>query len=367
MAGAKVVVEAAMAFGLILFRNELKDGVNEYYQKARDSLFFQITIDPVRSVCTTRAILTEIAESPRTRYIAVDNQDSPDYRIDYGNYTLTHTFRKNGVWITKEIAVFYQEDSLVLRVFRKKFKDCLKPSTYYNLLCWYLGGGDSKEINNFKDEVDVEYLKFYVNSLYRKHCTSTKLLCIYHSKDDHWGRAHFRRPRNVRGIRLTQDMRNVLSIVQRFVDREHSRETEESGDPYKESLLLTGPPKTGKTTIAELIAIKYNRPIYELVLNQTGMDDGILRTLASSVPPHSVILVDELEDQIVAAQTNPQCFVTLSGIKQAFDGVARLSHGTILLLTANSMEHLPQNFREELLRPGRVNYHCTLQQPFGSQ
>lgn len=107
----------------------------------------------------------------------------------------------------------------------------------------------------------------------------------------------------------------------------------------RKSILLHGPPGTGKTTFSTLLALQENLPVY---LFTTDMNPGNLRAAVSEID-YGLMVFEDLD---ILLNTNKQNLHTLL---QIFDGY--LSNDLCIVATSNNLKNIPP----ALLRPGRVN------------
>lgn len=345
---------------LYIFRDEVKKGTDIIFSQAKDTLFFTIEIDVKMQHKSVRAIKKEIAEKERSRYVAIDSKNNPRYEIANGEYCLKVLNKADNK--LKSVYVFIDTDTIKLTVFRKDIDDYKEWRSYVFDAAIFLKQSFSLTKEEFiltKDHIPHLFLTNYLNSLHLKHCKAADALCFYGSYRREWSTAVFRKTRNINKLTITNDMQKVLDDVHRFINspqKYHSK-----GRPYRRGYLLEGEPGTGKTTIVEIVATKYERPIYTITLNQNKMCDQCLKDLINLVPAESIIVIDEIEDQITAAMNNPSNSITLAGIKTSIDGPERMSYGTLIFATTNSLSKLSEPFKKALMRKGRFDKHYKLE------
>lgn len=87
--------------------------------------------------------------------------------------------------------------------------------------------------------------------------------------------------------RALDDARRFLSPAARlwYGDR---------GIPYRRGFLLHGPPGTGKTSLAHVLASELQRPIYQVSL-ASGLNDSKFAELMTGVPSGSVVIVEDVD------------------------------------------------------------------------
>lgn len=123
------------------------------------------------------------------------------------------------------------------------------------------------------------------------------------------------------------------------------------GIPYRRGYLLHGPPGSGKSSFITAIAghLRYN--ICVLNLAESGLTDDRLILALSTVPPQSVVLLEDIDAAFVQREAgNNFSRLTFSGLLNALDGVASTEE-RLVFMTTNHLDRLD----EALIRPGRVD------------
>jgi hypothetical protein len=196
-------------------------------------------------------------------------------------------------------------------------------------------------------------LKNYAQKIYKKHCAPTEMIMTFTSKGDKWSFPIIRRPTNFKEENMTPEMTKALEDINTFHENEEMYQ--QKGIPYRRGYLLYGDTGTGKTTVIELAAKKHNMTIYSLNINSSELNDTILIDLVATVPPNGIIVMDEIDKQIAALLQNKNKYITVGGILSAIDGPTRLSHNTIVVMTANKKDFLSQADSDALFRRGRID------------
>ncbi|PSR83515.1 hypothetical protein BD289DRAFT_453816 [Coniella lustricola] len=235
-----------------------------------------------------------------------------------------------------------------------------------------------------------------------QHCTKTLIYApqtIWHlsgSSHTHakcyWGRLRSRLRRPLSTVILDQRQKEtIISDVRSFLSVSGVRWYEEKGLPLRLGYLFSGPPGTGKSSLAFAIASAFGLPVYMMNLSSPGLSDADVESLFSRLPRFCIVLLEDVDatrplkrqldghkkksekdsdsdeqsdtsdsdsDDAMsgtgkkkgkggADNTNT---VTLSGLLNAIDGVAA-SEGRILIMTTNHIENLD----EALIRTGRAD------------
>ena len=145
---------------------------------------------------------------------------------------------------------------------------------------------------------------------------------------------------------IAADLREFIDATQWYVDR---------GIPYRRGYLLHGAPGCGKSSFVAALAGDLNYDICVLNLSEGGLTDDRLTHALSTVPPQSLILLEDVDAAFVqrdasAENRRGQSLVTFSGLLNALDGVAA-GEERVLFMTTNHLDRLDP----ALIRPGRVD------------
>lgn len=202
----------------------------------------------------------------------------------------------------------------------------------------------------------------------------------------------------VRWVRITsrpsRDMSTVIletamkeRILRDIAEYLHPRAKQwyaNHGIPYRRGYLFSGPPGTGKTSLASAIAGAFGLDIYVLSLLDSNVSESQFMRLFSEVPSRCVVLLEDIDAAGVSlargamAKTQstvsqkkgetqsvdqpqvsaPASTISLSGLLNAIDGVSS-QEGRILIMTTNA----PQVLDRALIRPGRVDLHIQFDLP----
>lgn len=181
-------------------------------------------------------------------------------------------------------------------------------------------------------------------------------VCVSLSLSQHgsWNMAKSRLRRPLHSVILAGDTSERL--VRDMVDFLASENWyAQHGVPWKRGYLLHGTPGSGKTSFVTAVAGHLGLNIYALSLGSAGLTDDALQSLLLTVPPHSIVLIEDIEAAFSrgmggAADAPSPSLLTLSGLLNALDGVSS-QDGCLIFLTTN----FPQQLPERLVRSGRID------------
>lgn len=208
-------------------------------------------------------------------------------------------------------------------------------------------------IVNIFGENSFNKLKEFVKDCKNKYCSTDKMIICHTPNGNNWSFPIIRRPNKFIENNMTMEMREVLSDIDIFMN--NSTIYDDRCINYRRGYLIHGPSGCGKTGMIPIIATKYNMEIYVLNFNSPDMSDTSLINLISSVPPRSIIVIEEIDKQIETLRNNNNKYVSIGGILSGLDGPQGLSYGTIIIMTSNSDNFLPPEHMDPLIRPGRID------------
>lgn len=128
------------------------------------------------------------------------------------------------------------------------------------------------------------------------------------------------------------------------------------GIPYRRGYLFHGPPGNGKSTMIQVLAGKFELPIYMLSITGKGMGDSTLYGLMANVPRRAIVAIEDIDK--VSFEKQEDEGITMTGLLNSIDGIVA-GAGRILIITANDTTNLPA----ALLRPGRIDKEWFIDAP----
>lgn len=199
------------------------------------------------------------------------------------------------------------------------------------------------------------------------------------SKVWRWQRSYDLPPRNASSLVLDGDAVSMLLDDARMfftsADEYHKQQ-----QPFRRGWLLHGPPGTGKSTAAMVVATELDLPVYVLQAGNPELDDSALNTLMTTAQVPALILLEDIDAACSASKTRfakptttatstsdagPASFIsdwckppsklTQAGLLNALDGVGA-HQGHIVIMTTNAIEALDP----AVIREGRCDLHVKM-------
>ncbi|MBK6744426.1 MAG: AAA family ATPase [Hydrogenophilales bacterium] len=170
-----------------------------------------------------------------------------------------------------------------------------------------------------------------------------------------WQRARLGNNRRLDSIVLkTGQTEAIVADMQKFFASRLRYEN--LGIPWRRGYLLHGPPGTGKTSLVTALASEMALNVCSLSLASPSVTDEKIGNLLSTVPPRSVILIEDIDAFFRARdKVDAQVKVSYSGFINALDGVAA-HEGSVIFLTTNH----PELIDEAAIRSARVDFRQEL-------
>ncbi|KAH9884895.1 P-loop containing nucleoside triphosphate hydrolase protein [Xylariomycetidae sp. FL2044] len=151
-------------------------------------------------------------------------------------------------------------------------------------------------------------------------------------------------------------LKDLLKDIESYISTTTRRRYLERSIPYQRGYLLHGPPGTGKSTLASVLAARYGLGMFRVQLMQVDSDARLTR-LFERLPSSCIVLMEDVdaagidrEEIIDEPKKRKTSGCTLSGLLNVLDGVGA-QEGRIVIMTTNRRDELDS----ALIRPGRVD------------
>ncbi|RGP73854.1 bcs1 precursor [Fusarium sporotrichioides] len=190
-----------------------------------------------------------------------------------------------------------------------------------------------------------------------------------------WARSMSKPTRPMSTIALEDHIKqSLIKDLSRYLNPRTKKWYATRGIPYRRGYLFSGPPGTGKTSLALAAAGLMGLNIYMISLSSPNLSEDSLASLFQALPRTCLVLLEDIDAAGITetrakkqkskaesarkskrlgfsfplASREP---ITLSGLLNVLDGVSA-QEGRVLVMTSNHTE----NIDPALLRPGRVDY-----------
>lgn len=302
-------------------------------------------------------------------------EDARQLSIELKPFHGSRLFRFNQTWI-----YFYHRSNSL------SYSDPLmgrEDNTHLTLQCLSLS---LSPLKSFLEEVRAYSCK-----------ASESTISIYRTqsfyRDIRWIPIATRPPRDISTVILNENKKQrILQDISEYLSSKTRQRYANHSIPYRRGYLFSGPPGTGKTSLASALAGVFGLDIYVLNLRIPTMKEPEFIRMFSAIPTQCIVLLEDVDavglnrnEPMVPTTTNtsdstyldntPKTLgqprapepvpytanastISLSGLLNAIDGIS--SHeGRILIMTTNA----PQQLDRALIRPGRVDLHIRFELP----
>lgn len=158
--------------------------------------------------------------------------------------------------------------------------------------------------------------------------------------------------RNLDSIILRSGVKeSLVEDLHRFLNSE--KLYNELGIPWHRGYLFHGPPGTGKTSMASVLASQVKGNIYSLSLQSVKSDNdlnGLISDMSLADDDPTVLIIEDIDTVHGATSRQVDEGVSMGGLLNVLDGIITPS-GLITIMTTNHLEELD----DALTRPGRAD------------
>ncbi|GMH41329.1 hypothetical protein BSKO_09239 [Bryopsis sp. KO-2023] len=232
---------------------------------------------------------------------------------------------------------------------------CGGPVKLIEVILFAPGRGSIDVLKSFVKKARIEVLRTPKGGrfgLYRWHLKQA--FWVYYG--DHPGR-------DPSTLILPQDMcTQILSDLKDFFSVETRKWYISRGIPYKRSLLLYGPPGSGKSSVIKMVASECGRSV--CYLQPAGMSDSALADAVEDLPRRTVLVLEDVDALFAAGrESTKKQKLTFSGVLNTLDGLLSPQNGQLIIMTSNH----PEKLDPAMIRSGRVDRRFELSSPTTDQ
>jgi len=210
-------------------------------------------------------------------------------------------------------------------------------------------GGNKDIINKFVDNC----IK-YAEDKEKNRDKDTKTISIYYYKTDYWSMISKIPKRNIDTVYTKDNIKNdLLKSIKDFLSNEQLDKYTKYGIPYKYSVLLHGPPGTGKTSLIKSIASELNLPIFFIPISKDMVDTNFVDAFSNfpDSEKNRILVLEDIDTSFdERKEDDSKNYITLQSILNVLDGFTTIE-GTVVFLTANK----PEVFDTAMMRSCRID------------
>eukprot|EP01038_Epipyxis_sp_PR26KG_P012018 gene12018-16087_t len=177
----------------------------------------------------------------------------------------------------------------------------------------------------------------------------------WHIRHQYWRTESHVTARPFESVVLPESTKSrLLADVEKFLSPRTAEFYSKNGIPYRRSYLFHGLPGTGKTSMVQALAGKFNRNVCFLMPTHPEMTDDSLREAINQIPDDSIVVFEDIDSLFAKDRSNKvsKSNLTFSGLLNSLDGIGN-PNGQIYILTTNLRDQLDP----ALIRKGRVDLH----------
>lgn len=123
----------------------------------------------------------------------------------------------------------------------------------------------------------------------------------------HWERERQRLRRPLSTVILEQRQKDIIiDDIRNFLTRSGVLWYQEKGLPLRLGYLFSGPPGTGKSSLAFALASTFGLPVYMINLSSPKLNDSDIESLFTNLPRHCIVLLEDVDATQPLSRDLPQ-------------------------------------------------------------
>lgn len=134
-----------------------------------------------------------------------------------------------------------------------------------------------------------------------QHCTKTRIYtpeAPWYSLDQksHWAQTQSRLRRPLSTVILDEKQKEtIIEDVKNFLTTSGALWYQEKGLPLRLGYLFSGPPGTGKSSLAFALASNFGLAVFMINLSAPSLNDGDIESLFSRLPRRCIVLLEDVD------------------------------------------------------------------------